>query len=95
MWNALKPNGRLIFVFPNAYQRPGRPWSTIDDHWPIINEVGFHVTKHFRHQLFPSRLYHVFPSVLTQPLETTIGTRFGMRNVFVLERRADAQRNAA
>ena len=94
VWNALNPAGRLIFIFPNAYQRPGKPWSTIDDHWPLIEEAGFDVVKRFRHQLFPSQWYHHLSPLVTQPLEKTIGQRWGMRNIFVLEKPA-ASRSAA
>ena len=95
IWDALIPGGRLIFIFPNAYQRPGKPWSTVGQHLPLIEDTGFRTVKRFRNQLFPSKWYHFAPAVVTQPLEYTLGRRFGMRNVFVLEKSASRRLAAA
>jgi len=86
VWTALRPGGRFIFVFPNAYSRSDKPWSRMSDHWPIIERVGFRRVAHFRNQVFPSKWYHFLPSWLTCPVEWTIGARIGLRNVLVLEK---------
>jgi len=86
VWSALRPGGRFIFIFPNAYCRSDKPWSRMRDHWSIIERVGFHLVAHFRNQVFPSKWYHILPSWVTCPIERTIGTKIGLRNVLVLEK---------
>ena len=86
IWDALEPSGRLIFVFPNAYPSSRQPWSTIADHQPIIESIGFEFVTKFRHQLFPASFYRRISPMLTKGFERTLGRRLGVRHVLVLER---------
>jgi SAM-dependent methyltransferase len=81
---ALPEGGRLLFVFPNARRRAR--WSTLDDHVPVIREIGFRTVALFRDQVLPSAAYRLLPDWLTGATEETAGRRWGVRHVIVLER---------
>lgn len=83
-WEVLKPGGHFIVVLANAY-RPRR-WSTIDSHYPLIELAGLKIAAHFRDQVLPSVWYTRLPAFILNTVEYSIGRRFGIRNVLVLER---------
>lgn len=81
---ALKPGGRLLFIFPNALRRPR--WSVIEDHEPIIRSVGFKTIAVFRDQVLPSAWYGKLGRAVSDAVERTLGRVLGLRWVLVLEK---------
>jgi SAM-dependent methyltransferase len=85
VYDALINKGRFVFIFPD--NRDASKCSQIREHWPIINETGFRLVKHFRNQIFPSRFYFWLPYSIYRVLESSCGMWFGLRNVIILEKR--------
>ncbi|MCG8449215.1 MAG: class I SAM-dependent methyltransferase [Pirellulales bacterium] len=86
IWNALKPGGRLVFIFPNYKGQKGRWSNPHKDHPRIFQEVGFKLHARFRSQIFPSQWYHALPDSAARFCENTFGKHFGLRVVTVLEK---------
>lgn len=84
VYDALIDGGRFIFILPVF--RDLTKFSSMDDHWPIIRQVGFATVAWFRHQILPSRAYRFMPPFLHDLIERTIGSVLGTRHIIVLER---------
>jgi SAM-dependent methyltransferase len=82
--DALPPGGRFIFILPSLW---GEPWSRASDHLRIAERSGFALVHRFRHQILPSSLYGRLPKRFLQAADSSFGRVFGIRCVFVFERR--------
>jgi SAM-dependent methyltransferase len=80
IFEALKPGGRFLFIFPRADRSK---YSRAVEHRSIYKRIGFKEIALFRQQALPAKFYKY---KLARTVERVIGKYVGIRDVIVLEK---------